>query len=327
MGRAPHCEKKSCRWLEHRGMMAVEIFCSPCRSHHGHQRDWFLKHGVEIKGVCKRLESSESNKRQQNRLKHRAKKELATRKERALVNITNKRFTAAPSNNTKMEKDRVAPLTKSVRHHIKNKHFLRQFTPNMLGEILSGDDKIRIPKDPNASETSRKYYKAAASSIGRSIATMIDPTDPQRFLDAMASGKKNTPTTFTIYLDDIDTSVKGHKQVEFTINSLPEGHPKEPKNILTAGSQVSSSFDLSSLRSALETTYTHPVLQALGLPIVNILRKLSLSRPTDRRPFLASVFTINEKKFKKKEVEACLGFDISEREWWRAQIHAKVSIF
>ncbi len=313
-------------------MMAVEDFCSPCKSHHGHQRDWFLIHGVEIEGVCKRLDSSESNKRQQNRLKHRAKKELATRKERALVNITNKRFMAVPSNNAKMAKDRVAPLAKSERserHNAKNKHFLRQFTPNMLGEIISGDDKIRIPKDPNASETSRKYYNSAASSIGRSIATMIDPTNPQRFLDAMASGKKKTTTaTFTIYLDDIDTThLKGRKQVAFTINSVTEGPQKETENLSTTESRAPS-LDLSTIRSALGNTYTpHPVLQALGQPIVNMLRKLSLSRPTERRPFLASLFTINGSTFKRQEVEAALGFDISTKEWWKSQIHAKVSIF
>jgi hypothetical protein len=311
-------------------MMAVEDFCSPCKSHHGHQRDWFLKHGVEIKGVCKRLDSSESNRRQQNRLKHRAKKELATRKERALVNITNKRFMAVPSNNTKMAKDRVAPMTKSERserHNAKKKHFLRQFTPNILGEIISGDDKIRIPKDPNASETSLKYYNSAASSIGRSIATMVDPTNPQRFLDAMASRKKTTPTTFTIYLDDTDTThLKGQKQVAFTFNAVTEGPQKETENLSTAESQAPS-LDLSNLRSALGKTYTHPVLQALGQPVVNMLRKLSLSRPSERRPFLASVFTTDGSTFKRKEVEAALGFEISRKEWWKSQIHAKVSIY
>jgi hypothetical protein len=99
---------------------------------------------------------------------------------------------------------------------------------NMLGQIRSGDDGIRIPKDPNASETSLKYYNSVASSIGRSIATMVDPTNPQRFLHAMASRKKTTPTTFTIYLDDTDTThLKGQKQVEFTFNAVTEVPPKE----------------------------------------------------------------------------------------------------
>jgi hypothetical protein len=108
----------------------------------------------------------------------------------------------------------------------------------MLGKIISGDDNIQIPKDPNASETSLKYYNSAASLIGRSIATMIDPTNPQRFLDAMASFKKKTaPTTFTIYLDDIDTThLKGQKQVAFTINSVMEGPQKETENLSTTES-------------------------------------------------------------------------------------------
>jgi hypothetical protein len=44
-----------------------------------------------------------------------------------------------------------------------------------------------------------------------------------------------------------------------------------------------------------------------------MLHKLSLSRPSEQMLFLASVFTINHSTFKRKEVEAALGFDMSAK--------------
>jgi hypothetical protein len=82
---------------------------------------------------------------------------------------------------------------------------------------------------------------------------------------------------------------------------------------------------LKALCVALKDAYVHPVLKALGHGVINELK--TLTRPVERWPNLAVLFSIEGTRFKMKQVSDYLDIKLNKYKWKKVQIHALVSLF